>query len=211
MIKNKKGFTLIELVVVIVILGILAAIGIPNFLSTINKAKESVAIANVRQLEHALMTQLHLASADQQAEIFEELYYSGTDQYYVLDADNEAQLFFGMPVPENPLVDPTYNKECYIRVMSTDGNEVALWENVDTTGVDASADWQVTSTYTSIGLNWYNDETEEVMFSYLLWVNYAYGFIIEVDGMDIDRGIVTVKKIHAHANGTTGDIVESAP
>jgi len=43
MIKNKKGFTLIELMIVIVILGILAAVAIPAFLKYIKKAKTAEA------------------------------------------------------------------------------------------------------------------------------------------------------------------------
>lgn len=37
--KNRKGFTLVELLAVIVILGIIALIAVPNVLGTLNKSK----------------------------------------------------------------------------------------------------------------------------------------------------------------------------
>ncbi len=46
--KNKKGFTLIELIVVIAILAVLAAIIIPTVASSLDRANEARDLANVR-------------------------------------------------------------------------------------------------------------------------------------------------------------------
>ena len=51
--KNKKGFTLIELIVVIAILAILAAIAIPSFIGITDQANDKVALANARSISSA--------------------------------------------------------------------------------------------------------------------------------------------------------------
>jgi prepilin-type N-terminal cleavage/methylation domain-containing protein len=48
--RNQKGFTLIELMIVIAIIGILAAIAIPQFSSYRAKSYNAAALSDVRNL-----------------------------------------------------------------------------------------------------------------------------------------------------------------
>jgi len=61
--RKRKGFTLIELIVVIAILAILAAIAIPTFIGTLAKANERTLKANQRIIASAVSLYLAENSA----------------------------------------------------------------------------------------------------------------------------------------------------
>jgi prepilin-type N-terminal cleavage/methylation domain-containing protein len=58
--SQQTGFTLIELMVVIVIIGILVAIALPNFIGATDRAK----VANVKSNAHTLQTMLESYGVD---------------------------------------------------------------------------------------------------------------------------------------------------
>jgi len=95
--RNKKGFTLIEIVIVIVIIAILAAVLVPSLTSWVDKAKISTIQEATGQIRSSLMTQLYeksktavVTNTDQDNEIYDEDFWNEISERAntKLNADN---------------------------------------------------------------------------------------------------------------------------
>jgi general secretion pathway protein G len=54
--SRKAGFTLVEIMIVVAIIGLLAAIAIPNFVKARTASQRSACIANLKQIDGAKQT-----------------------------------------------------------------------------------------------------------------------------------------------------------
>ncbi|MEM1436300.1 MAG: type II secretion system major pseudopilin GspG [Pseudomonadota bacterium] len=96
---NAQGFTLIEILVVVVIIGILGALVVPNFLSKPDQARVTAAQSDIRAIANAL-----------------DIYRLDNFQYPSTDQGLEALVSrpTGFPEPKN------YSPEGYIKNLPTD-------------------------------------------------------------------------------------------
>lgn len=114
--ESKKGFTLVELLVVVAIIAILVAVSIPIFTGKLNEAKEAVDKANERALKAVMaeavltgeITYFDPGSKGYVTQKFDDLERGSTSTavfYYTEDGTLSVTIDFGIdkvyPAPEN--------------------------------------------------------------------------------------------------------------
>ena len=83
--KKSNAFTLIELLIVVAIMGVLAAVGIPTYNNYVENAKEQVYNAQISQVKRFLNTESILFSIDNTKGFFSETTFDKTtiEKYFV--------------------------------------------------------------------------------------------------------------------------------
>jgi len=89
--RHEKGFTLIELMVVIVIIAILAAVALPNFMGATEKARESAVRSAVKTIQTAI-----------------EMYATEHSGTYTSDLNEYTAYLPGNAFPKSPATNQNY-------------------------------------------------------------------------------------------------------
>jgi prepilin-type N-terminal cleavage/methylation domain-containing protein len=105
MLPHKKGSTLIELLMVMIVIGTLAAVAVPRYSASKNKAIQAVMMADLRS-----------------AALYEEQF----------SADNHGQYFSGTATPDAPLngFTPSPNITVTMTAFNILGSQLAGWTAV---------------------------------------------------------------------------------
>ena len=131
--KSKKGFTLVEILIVVVILGILAAIVIPQFTNASDEAKTSSVASDLQtirsQIELYKIQHNNNLPGTQQSVSFENAMTNKTDVDGTLNASGLYGAYL-QSVPINP-----WNNKSTVETSGTVGDGSSGWNFNTTTGL----------------------------------------------------------------------------
>ena len=122
-IRARRGFTLIELVVVIAILGILAGLAIPRFLDATATARGSRIVADMRTVDSAIV--IYNAKTGKLPAGIDNLTTTGTDSY---------QLLATWPVPPTGTAKITASDGTEKEIIASDAKTYTLGKDTATDG-----------------------------------------------------------------------------
>ena len=88
---NKKGFTIVELVIVIAVIAILAGVMIPTFSGIVNKANQSKSLQEVRNAYTVYVSDTLHANSTPAPKISVQ-FGTGNDAYYITIDDGKAEV-----------------------------------------------------------------------------------------------------------------------
>jgi len=119
-----KAFTLIELLIVIGLIGILLAIAIPSYLNQVNKAKNVVAISDIRKMGNEIVDYM-LERGELPDSLYEVDWENRLDPwgkpYEFLKIDNESQKGKGKVKPRKDQFGDSINSDFDLYSMGRDG------------------------------------------------------------------------------------------
>ena len=101
--KTKKGFTITELVIVIAVIAILAAVLIPTFSNVIKNANESVALQEARSEWDNFLPEIADKDAAQKGDYVVVYHKTGKDQKYFLAMGGEFDTTIHTPETDKDL------------------------------------------------------------------------------------------------------------
>ena len=157
--NNKKGFTIVELVIVVAVIGILAAVLIPTFVNLTNKANKAADDSLVKNLNTALSMQEQLPDDPENVNFHEA----------VIDLDN-----YGYKITS------LITKSDETLLWNSKTNRFLLEENI---GKEANASnkyefWKISNTFDNSGYSIYagNDFNEETAIEITNGVGFDVGY-----------------------------------
>lgn len=132
--KEKKGFTLVELIVVLVILAILAALLIPALTGYIDKAKNKSIVAETRQVVMAAQTLADEKYAKKDANYSADITFGENGDVSLKEVAELAE------VDVNNINDITCNGATVQTVKYTSSAKTCTYTKGNTTGTDGAYD-----------------------------------------------------------------------
>ena len=130
LLKNQKGFTLIELIIVMVVLAALATIALVTYPASQRKARDAQRQSDIKQYQTAI-----------------EVYASGNSGSYPVSSGNISGLCSQLTVsacPDDPLSSQSYGH-------SSTATEYMLWAQMEYPDINGDPQWFVTCSTGEVG------------------------------------------------------------